>query len=634
MQKALFLIVCSIAIVTGYGQVTKKYTIEQFYKNTSVGGGIFSPDEKKLLVHTNETGIFNLYEIDIATGKKKQLTDSKTESLFVIGYVPGTGEVLYTADQGGNENTHIYLKKRDGKVVDLTPGEKEKANFAGWTRDHKHLYYLSNARDPKFFDLYKMDVANWKADMLYKNDKGYFVSGLSDNEQYVALVQPVSSSSNNLYILDRKSDQLTKVNSESPARNNPAQFSNDNKTLYYTTNEDGEFTYAVKYDLASNKKEKLFETNWDVMYMYQSWNEKYRVVGINEDAKNSIRLFDAQTGKELPFPKIEGGDIQGVSISPSENKMRLSIGNAKQPNEHYLYDFKTKQLKKLTNSLNPEINPNDLVDAEIIRYKSFDGLEIPAVFYKPKDASEKNRVPAIVMVHGGPGGQARVGYFALVQYLVNHGYAVLDVNNRGSSGYGKTFHQMDDRNHGDKDLKDVVWGKRYLTSLPYIDGNKIGIMGGSYGGYMTAAAMAFHPQEFNVGVNIFGVTNWLRTLKSIPAFWEAQRKALYDELGDPNTEDSVRLYNISPLFHAANIARPFMVLQGSNDPRVLQIESDEIVAAVKKNNVPVEYVVFPDEGHGFRKKENEIKGYGQILVFLDKYLKGTDPKYQEAKKAF
>ena len=227
----------------------------------------------------------------------------------------------------------------------------------------------------------------------------------------------------------------------------------------------------------------------------------------------------------------------------------------------------------------------------------------------------------MVWVHGGPGGQSRTGYFALIQYLVNHGYAILAVNNRGSSGYGKSFFKMDDKNHGDKDLKDCIWGKKWLQSQEYIDSEKIGIIGGSYGGYMTMAAMTFAPDEFNVGVNIFGVTNWLRTLKSIPPFWESFRKALYEELGDPYSADSVRLYNISPLFHAENVKNPVMVLQGANAPRVLQVESDEIVEAVKKNNVPVEYVIFPDEGHGFVKKENEINGYGQILTFLDKYLK-------------
>ncbi len=280
------------------------------------------------------------------------------------------------------------------------------------------------------------------------------------------------------------------------------------------------------------------------------------------------------------------------------------------------------KLNKLTETLNPEIDMNDLVSAEVVRFESFDGLEIPAIYYKPLMASAKNKVPALVMVHGGPGGQTRVGYRALTQYLVNHGYAVLAVNNRGSSGYGKTFYQMDDLNHGDKDLKDCIWGKNWLQSQDYIAPDKIGIIGGSYGGYMVMAALAFAPEEFTVGVNLFGVTNWMRTLKSIPPYWESFRAALYDELGDPFTADSVRLYEISPLFHAENVTKPLMVLQGANDPRVLQVESDEIVEAVEKNGVPVEYVIFPDEGHGFMKKENEIKGYGQILEFLDKYLKG------------
>lgn len=187
--------------------------------------------------------------------------------------------------------------------------------------------------------------------------------------------------------------------------------------------------------------------------------------------------------------------------------------------------------------------------------------------------------------------------------------------------YGKTFFQMDDQKHGDADLKDCIEGKNWLTTLPFIDPGKIGISGGSYGGYMVMAALAFGPEEFTVGVNIFGVTNWLRTLKSIPSYWESFREALYTEMGDPNTADSVRLYNISPLFHASNVTKPLMDLQGANDPRVLQVESDEIVEAVRKNNVPVEYVLFEDEGHGFVKKENQIKGYGQILTFLDEYLK-------------
>jgi len=183
---------------------------------------------------------------------------------------------------------------------------------------------------------------------------------------------------------------------------------------------------------------------------------------------------------------------------------------------------------------------------------------------------------------------------------------------------------MDDKNHGDKDLKDCIYGKKYLQTLDYINADKIGIIGGSYGGYMTMAALTFAPEEFDVGVNIFGVTNWLRTTKSIPSWWESFRESLYKEIGDPYSADSTRLYNISPLFHADNVTKPLMVLQGANDPRVLQVESDEIVEAVRKNGVAVEYVLFEDEGHGFRKKENEIEGYGKIVTFLNKHLRGVE----------
>lgn len=180
---------------------------------------------------------------------------------------------------------------------------------------------------------------------------------------------------------------------------------------------------------------------------------------------------------------------------------------------------------------------------------------------------------------------------------------------------------MDDLNHGDKDLKDCVEGKNWLASQTEIDAEKIGIIGGSYGGYMTMAALTYTPEEFAVGVNLFGVTNWIRTLRSIPPWWESFKDALYKELGDPNSADSVRLKKISPLFHTDKVTKPLIVLQGSQDPRVLQVESDEIVAGVRKNGVPVEYVLFEDEGHGFVKKENQIKAYSKVLEFLDVYLK-------------
>jgi dipeptidyl aminopeptidase/acylaminoacyl peptidase len=296
------------------------------------------------------------------------------------------------------------------------------------------------------------------------------------------------------------------------------------------------------------------------------------------------------------------------------------VNGDRSPSSLYVYDFATRKHLKLVDSLNPAIDREDLVESEIVRYRSFDGMMIPAMLYKPHDASKTNRLPAIVEVHGGPGGQSRKGYSGQMQFLVNQGYVVLRVNNRGSSGYGKTFFAADDQKHGKEPLRDCIEAKKYLQGLDYVDPERIAIFGGSYGGYMTLAALAFHPTEFSAGVDIFGVSNWVRTLKNTPAWWESFRKALYAELGDPNTQEAM-LREISPLFHADRIERPLLVIQGANDPRVVKAESDEIVEAVKKKGIPVEYVVFADEGHGFTKKANQITAFKAIAKFLDQHLK-------------
>jgi dipeptidyl aminopeptidase/acylaminoacyl peptidase len=620
---------CKDATQSTPPRVVKQYTIEQFYKNTNVGGGAWSQDESKLLVHSNETGIYNLYEINVADGKMTALTRDTVQSLFAQGYIHPAGPeanlnnqgIIYSADQGGNELSHIYFL-HDGKSTDLTPGNDARNDFLNFNSAKNAFYYGSNKRNPQAMDLYKMSSTDWKPQLIFQNDDALEVADLSADEKMVSLARPVTTSENELYIREIASGKMTAIHdSTAPGNYLGSGFSKDGAHFYYLTNAKSEFTVLMDYEIATGTHRKLYEAKWDVQYSYLSETEKYRVIAINEDGKNSLKVLDNKTMQEVAFPEIPDGDILAVNISDAENWMRLSVGTSKAPSNIYAYNFASKELKKLTNTLNPEINAEDLVTAEVVRFKSFDGQEIPAIYYKPLMAGPDSLSPALVMVHGGPGGQSRTGYNAMVQYLVNHGYAILAVNNRGSNGYGKSFYKMDDRNHGDKDLKDCIWGKKWLQSQNYIDSTKIGIIGGSYGGFMTMCAMTTTPDEFKVGVNFFGVTNWLRTLRSIPPYWESFRKALYAEMGDPSTADSVRLYNISPLFHADKVKHPIMVLQGANDPRVLQVESDEIVAAVKKNNVVAEYVVFPDEGHGFVKKENEIKGYGEVLKFLDAHLR-------------
>ncbi|NOQ92529.1 MAG: prolyl oligopeptidase family serine peptidase, partial [Flavobacteriaceae bacterium] len=443
-----------------------KYSIDQFYKNKAIGGGSFNNKETKLLVSNNETGIFNVFEINIADGKSIQTTFSKKESFFVIDEVPGSNQFLYTADKGGDENNHIYLVKEKGEVVDLTPGEKVKAGFVKWSNNNKAMFYYSNKRDTKFFDIYKMNTKDWKPKMIYQNNEGLNVDAISSDENLLGMSKSITTSEDKLFLYNRKTKKSTKISKE-PGSYSSSGFSKDNQYYFYLTNVGKEFTYLVKYEITTGKKETIFETNWDVANSYLSKNEKYRIVSINEDGKNNLIILDNKTGKKIEFPAIPDGDIKGVSISDSEKLMRLTVGTSKSPNNIYVYNFETKKLKQLTNTLNPELNLDDLVSAEVVRFKSFDGLEIPAIYYKPLTASENNKVPALVFVHGGPGGQSRVGYSSLIQFLVNHGYAILAVNNRGSSGYGKTFNKMDDLNHGDKDLKDCIWGKKWLQDQNY-----------------------------------------------------------------------------------------------------------------------------------------------------------------------
>ena len=622
MKKLIFFI--SLIITIGCNESQKiafeNYDIEEFFNNVAISGGYFSSSSDKLIYSSNESGIYNIYEVNINNGVASQLTHSEKESFFIRSYVPNSDAFLYSADKGGNEISHLYLQKRDGDVLDLTPGENEKSSFYKWSKDSTILYYLSNKRDSRYFDLYKMSVSDWKSSLIYENNNNMSVSSISDNEEYLLLSNSITTSENNFFLFELSSGKVSKISSD-PGSYSSAGFSSENKSFFYITDVGKEFAYLMEYNIGSGDSSVLFETNWDVMYSYLSKSGKYRVIGINEDGKNILKVYNEYENKEIKFPSFEDGDIIGLEFSETENKLRLSVGSSKMPNNLYVYDLNDKSLVKLTNSLNQNIDSKNLVNAKVVRYKSFDGLEIPAIFYKPLQGSKNNKVPALVWVHGGPGGQSRMNFNPLIQYLTNQGYAVLAVNNRGSSGYGKTFYKLDDKNHGENDLKDCIWGKKWLQELEYIDQERIGIIGGSYGGYMTMAAMTFTPDEFKAGVNIFGVTNWIRTLKSIPSYWEASRKALYDELGDPYSADSIRLKKISPLFHASNVKNPVMVLQGANDPRVLQIESDEIVAELKKNKVPVEYVIFDDEGHGFRKKENQLEGYRKIKNFLDYYLK-------------
>jgi len=608
-------------------EAVERYSAEAFFATTSVGlpgsaAHAFSPDGTHVLMSSDATGVFNVYAQPVDGGEPVQLTDSTTNAMFAVSYFPADERVLYTFDEGGDELNHVIVREVDGSVRDLTPGDDLKAGFLGWSDDGAHFYLLSTERNQKDFDVWRYAAADYERELVFEND-GFQPSAISGDGRWLALGKPRTSADSDIYLVDLESDAKEPVlitAHDGNVSHGVYGFTADDTGLIYSTNAFGEFAQAWVHDIASGEKSPLVQADWDVSYVNVSPTGRYRVVGVNADARTEVTLTDTTTGEPVALPPLPEGDLNNIRFAPDEQRLALIVNSDTQPSNIYTVGLEAQTVSQLTDTLNPAIDRDDLVQSEVVRYESFDGLEIPSILYKPRGASAENPVPALVWVHGGPGGQTRQGYSATRQHLVNHGYAILGANNRGSSGYGKTFFHLDDKRHGEEDLQDIVWGRKYLETLDWVDPDRIGVIGGSYGGYMVAAALAFEPEAFDVGINIFGVTNWVRTLQSIPPWWESFKEALYDEMGDPAT-DAERHRAISPLFHADNIVRPMLVVQGANDPRVLQVESDELVAAVRENEVPVEYVLFPDEGHGFRKKENRVTASEAYVTFLDQYLK-------------
>lgn len=638
MRRALFL-ACLLAVVATATaaqraattqDAPRRYTIEELMATDSLGGLSFSPDNATLLFTSNRTGAANLYSMPVTGGLARALTSSK-EPLGAIGYFPADERILYAGDEGGNELTHVFVREIDGSTRDLTPG-KLKARFVAWAPDARSFFAATNERDARFFDLYEYDAQTYARQLVFQNDASYQIEAVSPDRGRVALSRIFDNANTDAVLYDTRTRKLEVLTAQpGNIAEEPQFFSRDGKALFLTTDSGREFQYLVRLDLATRERRTVFQADWDVYGASLSEDGRYLVVSVNEDARTRIHLFDPQTLQPLPAPHAGAGTIDSFAIADGGPLAAILTANGDEPGDVSILDLKRGVRTPLLRSLSPQVAQQDLVAGEVVRFRSYDGLTIPGVLYVPKGAKKGANLPAVVSVHGGPGGESRIGYKPLVQYLVNHGYVVYEINNRGSSGSGKTFYHLDDHRHGDADLDDVVASRDMLVDTGYVDARRIAVMGQSYGGYMTLAALAFRPQAFALGIDIYGVANWPRLLQNTPAWWEDLRRLLATEVGDV-ARDGEYLRRISPFFHAERIVRPLLVLQGANDPRVLQIESDDIVAKVRANGVPVEYVVFPDEGHGFRKKPNQIVAWRAVKAFLDKHLQPSAVTASEAQR--
>ncbi|MEZ4452613.1 MAG: S9 family peptidase [Nannocystaceae bacterium] len=608
------------------------YEARLFHESLSVVPAGFTHDESALLVSTDRSGAFGVEALPVAGGEAKAWTQPGADNHRAVSTFPADDRFLYLADHGGDELDHLFVAGGGAAPRDLTPGDGVKASFRGWSRDGASFYVLTNERDPRFFDLYRHDAATYERALVFQNDGGYAIEAVDRGGRFVAVSQTNDHRDADVLLAPlppvgkaaspKAKPRMIKVSTgKEPAMESAQTFSPDGATLYYSTDAHGEFLEIWAYDLAKKTHSLAFKAEWDVLDFEFSEEGTYRAVTINRDGRAEVEVVRVADGSPVALPGLGADEYaDGVLFARSEERLAVLVASARStPNLHYV-DLKGASDRRLTSTLNPAIDPARLVESEVVRFPSYDGREIPAVLYRPIGAGPDAKVPVIVWMHGGPGGQTTRDYSATFQHAAAHGYALLGVNNRGSSGYGKTFFHLDDRGHGDVDLRDCVAAHGWLRAQPWVDGERIAIAGGSYGGYLVLAALAFQPEVFAVGVDLFGVANFLRTLESVPPWWTAMKARLHAEIGDPKT-DRARLEAISPLLHADQIRRPLLVIQGANDPRVLKVESDEIVAALEKNKVPVEYLVFPDEGHGFRKRANRIAADAAMVRFLDAHLR-------------
>jgi dipeptidyl aminopeptidase/acylaminoacyl peptidase len=481
-----------------------------------------------------------------------------------------------------------------------------------------------------------MDVASGKEEMLLQHDGSNSVAAVSDDGSKIIVSRSSVrfSLDNDLYLLDTKTKTATHLTPHDTATQySDVHFLHGGNSIVLGTNQNSEFIALSKMDLATRKMENLGKASWDLDATAFSPDDKMFAYTVNREGFSELYVaLSASMNKELPVQLPAQGIVGGLDFSKDGTKLAFSFVSAKNNSDVWLYDLASKKLTQITRSDRAEIDGNSFVEPQLIKFTSFDRREIPAWFYKPRStnlavtpiASETKTIkvgnknfPVIISVHGGPEGQERPGFNPLYQYYLSRGYAVLATNVRGSTGYGKTFAALDNVEKREDSVKDLTAAVDWLKTSGGADPKRIAVMGGSYGGYMTMAAITLYPELFAAAVNTVGIVNWETFLKNTSGYRRRQREVEYGMLD----KDIDFLRRISPMAKVDRIKTPLFVIHGKNDPRVPYTEAEQVVAALKKRGATVEYKLFDDEGHGVSKLKNRLELYPLVADFLDRYMK-------------
>ncbi|HEY9488112.1 MAG TPA: S9 family peptidase, partial [Chryseosolibacter sp.] len=554
---------------------------------------------------------------------------AETERSIYNAFWEGDNRIVYVKDTGGDENLHILSVKPDGTgLQDHTPYEKVRSEILDVLEDRpEEMLIVSNKRNAEIFDVYLLNTLTNKMTMVAKNP-GNITGWITDHDGKIRAAVTADGVNTSLLFRESENEEFKNVLTTSFKETlAPFIFTFDNKNLYCASNLDRDKMVLVEFDPRTAKEVKVIYENPAVDISGVDYSRKRKVLtNVNfENEKPGILFLDegTQTLYEKIQSQIPDYHFQIARKNKDEDKLLIYAYSDRYYGGYYFYDVKADRFEKLADQ-KPWLKEDNMAEVKTVKYTSRDGLTIPAYLTLPKGLEAKG-LPVVINPHGGPWARDSWGFNPEAQFLANRGYAVLQMNFRGSTGYGKEFWQASFKQWGRKMQDDISDGVKWLVKEGIADSTRVAIYGGSYGGYATLAGITLTPELYCCAVDYVGVSNMFTFMNTIPPYWEPFREMFYEMVGDP-VKDSVMLAGVSPVLHVDKIKCPLLVAQGANDPRVNIDESDQIVKALRERGITVEYMVKDDEGHGFYNQENQLDFYGSMEKFFEKHLRRNIPQ--------
>jgi len=592
------------------------YHFEQFFAKRTYWDWAFSPDGREVAYVVDTSGQLNLWRQERCLAWPYQLTAFEEQRVTWVAWAPE--QLLFLADYQGDENHQIYtLPPQGGWPRRLTERDDVQHTFNRrcLSPDGRWLAFTSNEREPSDKDVYVMDLTTGERRRVYQGEGFAEASSLSPDGRFVVVTQARTIHSADVLLADVRDGSVRTL---LPARDYtgyaPGPWTPDGRGFYLLSNEEREFTGVAFFDVAAGRWDWVATPDHDVEALDLSPDGRWLAYSLNVNGSSRVQLLEVATGTTHTLDALPRGVLQGeLRFAPDGQHLGLILSTPRWPAELYVVDLKARQVERITHSFYGGIDPDDLAEPEDVFYTTFDGRSIHALYYRP---SGSGPFPAVVVLHGGPNWQEKPCYFGLYQYLVHHGIAVFAPNFRGSIGYGKSFERLIWRDWGGGELRDIEAGVDYLCHRPEIDPRRIGVFGGSFGGFATLTALTRLPERFVVGVDICGPSNLVTFARTVPPFWKT---FMATWLGDPDADRDFLLER-SPITRVDQIRAPLLVIQGAKDPRVVKAESDQMVEAIRARGGTVEYIVYEDEGHGLSKRRNQLSAFRACAEFLERYL--------------